>query len=54
MTAEELMKLMIHDLIEGHLSSAEIVDKYCDSASPELRALIITDLEKLKYLYNLL
>lgn len=43
---------MIHDLVEGHLSTAEIADKYCDSASPELRDLLITDLKKLKWLYN--
>ena len=54
MTAEECMQLMVHDLIEGHLSTAEIADKYCDCASPELRDLLITDLEKLKCLYNLL
>ena len=52
MTAEERMQLMIHDLVEGHLSIAEIADKYYDSASPELRDLLITDLKKLKWLYN--
>ena len=29
MTTEECMKLMRNDLIEGHLSTAEIADKYC-------------------------
>ncbi len=54
MTAEECIELMRNDLIKGHLSAAEIADKYCDCASPELRDLLITDLEKLKCLYNLL
>lgn len=52
MTAEERMQLMIHDLVEGHLSTAEIADKYCDSASPELRDSLIADLEYLKHLYK--
>lgn len=52
MTAKERMQLMIHDLVEGHLSIDEIADKYCEWASPGLRALIIADLEKLKYLYT--
>lgn len=52
MTAEERMQLMIHDLVEGHLSIAEIADKYCDGASPELRDSLIADLKKLKWLYN--
>ena len=52
MTAEERMQLMIKDLVEGHLSTAEIADKYCDCASPELRDSLITQLEELKRLYN--
>ena len=52
MTAEERMQLMIHDLVEGHLSIVEIADKYCDCASPELRDLLIAELKKLKWLYN--
>ena len=52
MTAEECMKLMRNDLIEGHLSTVEIVDKYCDCASPELRDSLISQLEELKRLYN--
>ena len=52
MTAEECMQLMVHDLIEGHLSTAEIADKYCDCASPELRDSLITKLEELRRLYN--
>ncbi len=50
MTAEERMQLMIHDLVEGHLSIVEIADKYC--ASPELRESLITQLEELRRLYN--
>ena len=52
MTAEECMKLMRNDLIEGHLSTAEIADKYCDCASLELRDSLITQLEELRRLYN--
>ena len=52
MTAEECMQLMVHDLIEGHLSTAKIADKYCDCASPELRDSLITQLEELRRLYN--
>ena len=52
MTAEECMKLMRNDLIESHLSTAEIADKYCDCASPELRDSLITQLEELRRLYN--
>ena len=52
MTAEECMQLMVHDLIEGHLSTAEIADKYCNCASPELRDSLITKLEELRRLYN--
>ena len=53
MTTEECMKLMINDLIEGHLSTVEIADKYCDCASPELRDSLIAQLEELRGLYNL-
>ena len=52
MTAEECMQLMVHDLIEGHLSTAEIADKYCDCTSSELRDSLISQLEELKRLYN--
>ena len=52
MTAEECMKLMRNDLREGHLSTVEIVDKYCDCASSELRDSLITQLEELRRLYN--
>ena len=52
MTAEECMKLMRNDLIEGHLSTVEIADKYCDCASSELRDSLITQLEELRRLYN--
>ena len=52
MTAEECMQLMVHDLIEGHLSTDDIVDKYCEWASPELRNSLIADLEYLKHLYK--
>ena len=53
MTAEECMQLMVHDLIEGHLSTADVVDKHCDCASPELRDSLISDLEYVKHLYKL-
>ena len=52
MTAEEYMKLMINDLMESHLSTVEIADKYCDCASPELRDSLIAQLEELRRLYN--
>ena len=52
MTAEEYMQFMVHDVIEGHLSTAEIADKYCDCASLELRDSLITQLEELRRLYN--
>ena len=52
MTAEECIQFIIHDLVEGHLSTAEIADKYCDCASPELRDLLISQLEELRRLYN--
>ena len=52
MTTEECMELMVHDLVEGHLSTAEIADKYCDCASSELRDSLISQLEELKRLYN--
>lgn len=53
MTAEERMELMRNALIEGHLSTADIVDKYCDCASLELRDSLIAQLEELRGLYNL-
>ena len=53
MTAEERMELMRNDLIEGHLSAAEIADKYCEWASPGLRNSLISDLEYVKHLYKL-
>lgn len=53
MTAEECMELMRNDLIEGHLSTADIVDKYCEWASPGLRDSLISDLEYVKHLYKL-
>lgn len=52
MTVEECMELMRNDLIEGHLSAAEIADKYCNCASPELRDSLISKLEELRRLYN--
>ena len=52
MTVEERMELMRNDLIEGHLSTAEIADKYCDCASLELRDSLISQLEELRRLYN--
>ena len=52
MTAEECLELMRNDLIKGHLSTAEIADKYCDCASSELRDSLISQLEELKRLYN--
>ena len=52
MTAEECMQLMVHDLIKGHLSIAEIADKYCDCASLELRDSLISQLGELRRLYN--
>ena len=52
MTAEECMQLMVHDLVEDHLSTTEIADKYCDCASSELRDSLISQLEGLKRLYN--
>lgn len=52
MTVEECTKLMRNDLIEGHLSAAEIADKYCDCASLELRDSLISQLEELRRLYK--
>ena len=52
MTTEECMKLMINDLMRSHLSTVEIVDKYFDFVSPELRSLMSTQLEELRRLYN--
>ena len=43
---------MINALIERHLSTADIVDKYCEWASPGLRDSLIADLEYLKHLYK--
>ena len=53
MTVEECTKLMINDLIKGHLSTADIVDKHCGWASPGLRNSLISDLEYVKHLYKL-
>ena len=53
MTTEECMELMIDDLMESHLSTVEIADKYCDCASPELRDSLIIQLEELRRLYKL-
>ena len=53
MTTEECMKLMINDLMESHLSTVEIADKYCDCASSELRDSLIVQLEELRRLYKL-
>ena len=53
MTSKERMQLMINALIEGHLSTADIVDKYCEWASPGLRNSLISDLEYVKHLYKL-
>lgn len=52
MTAEKCLELMRNDLIEGHLSTAEIADKYCNCASSELRDSLIAQLEELRRLYN--
>ena len=52
MTAEECMELMRNDLIKGHLSTAEIADKYCECASSKLRDSLIAQLEELRRLYN--
>ena len=52
MTAEEYMELMRNDLMESHLSTAEIADKYFDFVSPELRDLMSAQLEELRRLYN--
>ena len=52
MTSKERMQLMINALIEGHLSTADIIDKYCEWASPGLRDSLIADLEYLKHLYK--
>lgn len=53
MTAEECMELMRNDLIKGHLSTAEIADKYCNCVSSKLRDSLIAQLEALRGLYNL-
>ena len=52
MTAEKCMELMRNDLIEGHLAITDIVDKYCECASSELRDSLIAQLENLRRLYN--
>lgn len=52
MTVEECTKLMISASIEGHLSTTDIVDKYCEWASPGLRDSLIADLEYVKHLYK--
>lgn len=52
MTAEERMQLMRNDLIEGHLSTAEIADKYFNCATSGLRDSLIAQLEELRRLYN--
>ena len=52
MTTEECMKLMINDLMKSHLSTVEIVDKYFDFVSRELRDLMSAQLEELRHLYN--
>ena len=46
------MELIGNDLIKCHLSTVEIVDKYFDCASPELRDSLISQLEELRRLYN--
>lgn len=51
MTTEECMKLMVNDLMESHLSTVEIADKYFDFVSPELRGLMASQLEELRRLY---
>ena len=53
MTSDECLSCIINDLIEGQLTTAEIVDKYCVFASSELRDLLISDLEEAKHLYRL-
>lgn len=53
MTTEECVKLMIDDLMGSHLSTVEIVDKYFDFVSPELRDLMSTQLDELRRLYKL-
>lgn len=40
MTVEECTKLMINALKEGHLSTADIVDKYCEWTSPRIKKFI--------------
>ena len=52
MTAEERMQLMKNDLIEGHLSTAEIADKYFNCATSALRDSLISQLETLRQLYS--
>ena len=52
MTTKECMKLMINDLMESHLSTVEIADKYYECVFSELRDSLITQLEELRRLYN--
>lgn len=53
MTAEERLNCMRNDLIEGQLSIAQVTDKYFNGATSALRDSLISQLETLKYLYNL-
>lgn len=53
MTAEERLNCMRNDLIEGQLSIAQVTDKYFNGATSALRDSLISQLEALKYLYNL-
>lgn len=53
MTAKERLTCIRNDLVEGKLSTAEIVDKYCECETSELRDSFISYLEALKHLYNL-
>lgn len=53
MTAEERLNCMRNDLIEGQLSTAQVTDKYFNGATSALRDSLISQLETLKYLYNL-
>lgn len=53
MTAKERLTSIRNDLVEGKLSTAQIVDKYCDCATSELRDSFISYLETLKHLYSL-
>jgi len=48
MTQTEYIELVKNALIEGKLSVEEIVDKYTECSTPELRARLIFGLKKLK------